>query len=138
MSGLEVSVAVGLASNIIQFVDFTARLSVRIKEIYTSSSGLPKELEKQAVQLSSLSATLKELASQPEGATLAYGVWKQCDSEAKELGSLLERFEVGSDRRRLKIVKLALHSLRQNKEIEKVRETFSMNLLPAMSSEREY
>ena len=135
MSGLEGSVAVGLASNIVQFVDFTARLSVRIREIYTSSSGLPKELEKQALQLSSLSGALKELAQQSEGRPLANGVWEQCHSEAKKLELLLKRFELGSDRGRLKTVKLAFHSLRQNKGIEKVRDFFSITLLNATSLE---
>ena len=133
MSGAEGFVAVGLASNILQFVDFTTQLCVRIKEICTSSSGLPKELEKQSVQLSCLSGTLKGIAQQPGGPTLAYELLEQCSSEAQDIALLLKRFEVGLDRGRLKTAKLAYQSLRQNKDIEKVRDALSITLQRAMS-----
>lgn len=137
MSGAEPLIAIGLASNIVQFFDFTTQLCIRIEEICTSSSGLPKELEKQAKQLSGLSGVLKDLAQRPEGLTLAHGVLEQCLSEARTLESLLKRFEVGSDRGRFKNLKLAFQSMRQNKDIEKVRDVISITLLNAMNLERE-
>ena len=137
MSGLEPLAAVGLAGNIVQFVDFTAQLCLRIKELSSSSSGLPKELEKQTIQLSGLLHVLKELAQNPQGPTLAHGVLERCFLESNELDLLLKGYEGGSDRSRLKIAKLAFHSLRQSKNIEKVRDTFSITWLHAMSLEWE-
>ena len=133
MSGTEGLVALGLASNIVQFIDFTAQLCVRIKEIYTSSSGFPKELENVAGQLSGLMGVLKELAQRSEGPPLAHGVLEQCLSEAQTIDSLLKPFKAGSDRGRFKNFKLALQSLRQEKDIAKVGDTGSILLLCAMS-----
>ena len=137
MSGLEPLVAIGLASNILQFFDFTTQLCARIKEICNSSSGLPKELEKQANQLSGLSSVLKDLAQHPEGLTLAHGVLEQCRSDAQELELLLKRFEGGWGRGLLKNAKLAYHSLRPKPEIEKVRGAFLLTLLRPMRLEQQ-
>ena len=135
MTGLEALTALGLASNIIQFVDFSTKLCARIKEIYASSSGLPKELENQAGQLSSLLGTLKELSQQPRSSTLTYEVWERCNSEAQEISSLLKRFDVGSSKGLVKTTKMAYQSMRGNPEIEKVRDAFPMTLLRIMSLE---
>ncbi|KAL8786236.1 MAG: hypothetical protein Q9195_008292 [Heterodermia aff. obscurata] len=118
--GMEGVAAFALASNIFQFVELTTQLCVRIREISTSASGLPKELEKQAVQLSSLLGVLKGLAQHPESPTLADEVLKKCFLEAQELDSLLKGFEIEQNRGRLQHAKLALQSLRQNKDIEKL------------------
>ena len=132
MLGVDALAVVGLASNVIQFFEFTAQLCVRIKQIGTSASGLPKELEKQADQLSYL---LEELTQLPEGPALNHKLWQQCHSDAQELDMLLKRFEGGSKRGLLKNTKLAYHSIRQKPEIEKVRDALSVISLCAMGLE---
>ena len=120
MSGAEALAAVGLASNILQFVDFTSQLCGRIHEITTTASGLPRELDQQAAQLSQLLGLLKELALYSQGQTLGDGILKQCQAQAQELAVLLKSFEGGANKGRWKNTKVAFKSLRHTQGIEKV------------------
>lgn len=120
MSGAEASlVAIGLASNILQFIDFTSKICSRIKEISSTSSGLPRELDKQASQLSLVLGLLRE-AEQCKGLDVGKDVLASCQSQAKELDALLKSFEGGSSNGRLNNAKLAFRSLRQKEDIAKV------------------
>ena len=120
MSGAEALVAVGLASNVLQFVDFTTKLCITIKEISSTSSGLPKELDRQASQLSHLLGLLRELAEQRKTPIFGNDVLRYCQEQAQELDLLLKSFEGGSNNGRLKNAKLAYRSLRQKEDIAKV------------------
>ena len=122
MSGAEALVAVGLASNVLQFIDFTTKLCVTIKEISSTSSGLPKELDRQASQLSHLLGLLKELAEHRKTPILENDVLGYCQEQAQELALLLKSFEGGASHGRLKDAKLAFRSLRQKEDIAKVGE----------------
>lgn len=122
MSGAEALVAVGLASNILQFVDFTSQLCGRIHEITTTASGLPKELDQQATQLSQLLDLLKELAQHSKGQTFGDDILKQCQAQAQELALVLKSFEGGAGKSRWKNAKVALKSLSHSQEINKVGE----------------
>lgn len=120
MSGTEALVAFGLASNVLQFVDFTSKLCARIKEYISSVSGLPKELFQQAEQLSELLTLLKGLSQQPNGLTLGKGVPGQCQIQAQELSDLLDSLQVGGGKSRWKTTKVAFKSLRRTQQIDKV------------------
>ncbi|KAL8824863.1 MAG: hypothetical protein Q9191_004767 [Dirinaria sp. TL-2023a] len=120
MSGAEALAVVGLASNILQFIDFTSQLCERIHEITTTASGLPRELDQQAAQLSQLLGLLKELAQHSKGQTLGDDILKQCQFQAQELAVLLKSFEGGAHKGRWKNAKVALKSLRHTQEIEKL------------------
>lgn len=122
MSGAEALVAAGLASNVLQFIDFTTKLCITIKDISRTSSGLPKELDRQASQLSHLLGLLKELAEQRKTPILENDVLGYCKEQAQELALLLKSFEGGSSNGRLKNAKLAYRSLRQKEDIAKVGE----------------
>lgn len=60
MSGAEAIVAFGIATNVIQFIDFTARRCGRIRE-YASGYGLPKKIAAQADRLSDILEILESL-----------------------------------------------------------------------------
>lgn len=124
MSGAEALAAVGLVSNILQFVDFTSQLCVQIKEIASSASGLPKELDRQATQLAELLALLRDLAQDAKGHALGEGVLQQCQAQAQELAVLLKSFDGGSGKGHWKNAKVAFRSMRHNKEVEKVGRNF--------------
>jgi hypothetical protein len=120
MSGAEVLAAVGLASNVLQFVDFTTKLCAQIKEYASSASGLPKELSQQALQLSALLALLKGLSQQPNGPKLEKDVLGQCETQAQELSDLLESLRGGGGKSRWETAKVAFKSLKRTQQIDKV------------------
>jgi len=120
MSGVEALAAVGLASNVFQFVDFTSKLGAQLKEYASSASGLPKELSQQAVQLSALSDLLKGLSQQPNGPKLWKVVLGQCQIQAQELSDLLESLQGGRGQSRWRTVKVAVKSLKRTQQIDKV------------------
>jgi len=121
MSGAEPLAAMGLASNVLQFVDFTSKLCAQIKEYASSVSGLPKELSQQAVQLSALLDLLKELSQQPNGPEPGKVVLGRCQIQAQELSDLLESLQGGRGQSRWKTVKVAVKSLKRTQQIDRVR-----------------
>lgn len=120
MSGAEALAAVGLASNVLQFVDFTTKLCAQIKEYSSSATGLPKELSRQALQLSALLALLKELSQQPSGPKLEKDVLEQCQIQAQELSDLLESLQGGRGQSRWRTAVVAFKSLKREEQIGKV------------------
>lgn len=122
MSGAEALAAVGLASNVVQFVEFTARLCVRIQEYASATSGLPKELAQQAAQLAELLILLKELSQQSDGAILDVGITGQCQTQAEELSNLLDSLRAGAGKGRWGTAKTAFKSLKRIQQIDKVGE----------------
>ena len=121
MSGVEGLVAVGFASNVLQFVELTTKLCVRIQEYSSAASGLPKELAKKAAQLSELLGLLKQLSQQSEGQTLGGGVLGQCQAQGQELSDLLESLQGGAGKSRWGTAKVAYRSLRRTQQVDKVR-----------------
>ena len=120
MSGAEVLAAVGLASNVLQFVDFATKLCAQIKEYASSASGLPKELSQQASQISALLALLKGLSQKPNGPKLEKDVLRQCQIQAQELSDLLESLQGGRGQSRLGTAVVAFKSLKREEQIGKV------------------
>ena len=120
MSGAEVLAAVGLASNILQFVEFTTHLCQRVQEYSSATSGLPKELAQQAAQLAELLHLLEELSHQPEALQVGNGVLEQCQSQAHELAGILEDLQGGAGKSRWGNAKVAFKSLKRTQQIDKV------------------
>ncbi|KAL9600032.1 MAG: hypothetical protein Q9179_003359 [Wetmoreana sp. 5 TL-2023] len=120
MSGAEALAAVGLASNIIQFVDFTTELCVRISDYTTASSGLPKELAQRATQLGELLNTLKELSQLSDEQVSAKGIIAQCEIQAQELAGLFESLRADAGKGRWSTAKAAFKSMRRTQQIDKV------------------
>jgi len=120
MSGAEVLAAVGLASNVLQFIDFTTKLCAQIKDYASSASGLPKELSQQALQLSALLVLLKGLPQQPNGPKLEKDVLGQCQIQAQELSDLLESLQGGRGQSRWRTAVVAFKSLKREEQIGKV------------------
>lgn len=120
MSGAEALAAVSLASNALQFVDFTFKLCVQIKEYASSASGLPKELSQHALQLSALLALLSGLSQQPNGLKLEKDVLDQCQVQAQELSDLLKNLQGGRGQSRWRTAMVAFKSLKREGQISKV------------------
>ena len=128
MSGAEALIALGIASNFVQLIQFTASLCSRIKE-YAAGVGLPKKLAAQADRLSDLLAVLHSLATSLGHDPLGNSILTQCLAQARLLSDLLDGLEGPSQghlknaRRALKSLHLknarrALKSLNQSDQIE--------------------
>jgi hypothetical protein len=117
--------ALGLASNIVQFVDFSGKLISATHEIYTSASGARNE----NVELESLAQNLKHLANQacPLQTTimvvgkedeLLRDLGKQCVELSDELVSILEKLKAKSGSKKWQSFYQALQTVRKKDEIE--------------------
>ncbi|KAL8870461.1 MAG: hypothetical protein Q9174_003506 [Haloplaca sp. 1 TL-2023] len=120
MSGAEALAAVGLASNVLQFVEFTTLLCERIHDYSSATSGLPKELAQQASQLNTLLTIFRDLAQRPDGQRFADDIIKQCHAQAQELSDVFENLRVGAAKGRWGTAKTAFKSLKRTQQIEKL------------------
>jgi hypothetical protein len=97
MSGAEALVAVGLAGNVLQFIDFGTKLCARIREYSSTASGTPKKIESMAERLSLALRTLEGLReSGLPTIDLEQITVQSCITQAKELNTLLDKFKMGS------------------------------------------
>jgi hypothetical protein len=95
MSGAEALVALGLASNVVQFIDFGSKLCSRIKEYASSALGAPKKIIALAARLDLVLKTLNALNY--TGRTIVDHEAKtiqSCISEAQEFDALLNKFRL--------------------------------------------
>ena len=116
MSGAEALVAVGVASNFVQLIQFTASLCSRIKE-YAAGVELPRKLAAQADRLSDLLAVLQSLATSLGHDPLGHSVLTRCLAQARLLSDLLDGLKEPSQGP-LKHARKALKSLNQSNQIE--------------------
>ncbi len=120
MSGAEALVAVGIASNFVQLIHFTASLCSRIKE-YAMGVGLPKKLAAQADRLSDLLAVLHSLATSLGHDPLGDLVLTRCLAQAHSLSDLLDGLK-GQSQGHLKNARKALKSLNQSDQIAELQD----------------
>ena len=95
MAGAEALVAVGLASNVIQFIEFGGKLYSRIKEYASRATGVPKKINTLAARLDLVLKTLNALNE--AGRTTVDHEAKaiqSCMSEAQEFEALLDKFKL--------------------------------------------
>lgn len=120
MSGAEALVALGLAANVLQFVEFTAELCERIRD-YSTGPGMPRKLAAQADRLSDLLILLKAL-SQSSKDRFEQSVLARCQAQAEDMSLLLHSLKgskKGQDRWWTN-AKKALRSLSQAEKIQEV------------------
>jgi hypothetical protein len=139
MSGVEGLVAVGLAGNVLQFIDFGTKLCARIKEYSSAAGGAPKKIETLAQRLSLVLRTLEGLGeSGLMTVDFEQTTMQSCIARANELNSLLDKFKIdppvlANDDRGLKRVDRriggiektwkAFNSLRGEKKVEEFQNT---------------
>lgn len=120
MSGAEAIVAFGIATNVIQFVEFTAKLCSRIRE-YASGSGLPKKLATQADRLADLLQILKSLDNSSNQGVLGDQTLARCQIQAQELSDFLDDLKSHGQRQSwAKNAKRAFKSLNRSDQIEEL------------------
>jgi len=107
--------AIGLASSIVQFVDYSTRLLSDAREIYTSVSGSTdqnKSLETITTEMKALSAKLSLPANstQSEDEKALRRIATECESVSKEILSLLTKIKSPNPKSKLRSVWSALQS----------------------------
>ena len=120
MSGAEAIVAFSIASNVLQFIEFTAKLCSRIRE-YASGSTLPKKLALQADRLSDLLVILESLNNCSSEAVLNGQTLARCQTQAQELSEFLEDLKNDGQRQSwTKNARRAFKSLNRSDQIEEL------------------
>ncbi|KAE8452586.1 hypothetical protein EG329_013845 [Mollisiaceae sp. DMI_Dod_QoI] len=115
----------GLAGNIVQFIDFASKLVSKNVELYRSSSGEPTEytLEQAILDLRNLSDGLiiQYSSSKLGGNGGIANVALACKSEAKKFSVVLDRVQIKHGSHQLQSVHQALANEWRKKEIEEFR-----------------
>ncbi|RAH54201.1 hypothetical protein BO85DRAFT_428055 [Aspergillus piperis CBS 112811] len=109
--------AVGLASNIISFVDFTTQVISRCEELYRSASGATTE----NLELEELATNIRRLAEETRCTKkdkILESLSSQCISVSDELIALLNSVKVKSDRRGWASIHQALKSVWKQSDID--------------------
>ena len=120
MSGAEAIVAFGLASNVVQFIDFTTKLCSRIRE-YASGSDLPKSFAARSDRLSDL-LTILQSANESSGQGILSGqMLARCQTQAQELSDFIDDLKSDGQRQSwAKNAKKAFKSLNRSDQIEEL------------------
>jgi N-terminal domain on NACHT_NTPase and P-loop NTPases len=130
MSGAEGIVALGIAGNVVQFVDSGVKLCSRIRE-YSAAAGAPNSLATQAACISDILEILKDLSDAQKGA-LDQRLISRCASKADELSALLDTFinKDGSRSSAWKNAANAWRSLRAERKVADLQKTLESLLKP--------
>jgi hypothetical protein len=114
--------AIGLAGNLVQFVDFGFKLSRDFKDLYQSAEGGKAkhlELEDVTIDLESLCQKLQESTSPaPQDDEELRDLARGCAKLARELLAMLEKVKVNKERNpKLATFKQALKNIWKDKDI---------------------
>lgn len=123
MSGAEAFLALGVAANILQFVEFSTELCTRIRD-YSNNPGVPKKLARQTDQLDHLLQILHNVCKISHEESLERQIVASCQAQAKELYYLLESLKGSIDGDRWwKNAKKALKSMSRAEKIKELQTT---------------
>jgi len=116
---MEIVAAIGLAGNIIQFVDFCGKLISKTAEIYKSGAGALVEnvdIETATDDLALLSTTLQDSANSADDTALRE-LCQSCNIVAKKLLSALNKVKVRGKQQKWKSFRKALRSVWSKEDI---------------------
>ncbi|KAK0638928.1 hypothetical protein B0T16DRAFT_422130 [Cercophora newfieldiana] len=121
---MESLAALGLASNVVQFVDFTSKLISTAHTLYISATGTTAE----NTELELLAKHIRALAdnacpsttASPAGSDPLHDLAKQCRDVADEVLLLLDSFVVRGHRRTWKSIHAALRSARHAAQMDAI------------------
>ncbi|KAH9241470.1 hypothetical protein K456DRAFT_46501, partial [Colletotrichum gloeosporioides 23] len=123
---MEPLAALGLASNVLQFVEFSSNIVRDASKVYHSASGLPAELEDVAIITGSLESYMGRLSppallpsAPPDDKALATLV-SNCQKTCGELNQLVERMEGKNPGSRKDSFRVAWKSLRGKGKLEEL------------------
>jgi hypothetical protein len=110
--------AFGLASNIVQFVDFGMKLISYGRELYSSAEGVSKEnntIEKIALDIKLMTQNLASGVNHDEA---LQGLVTACNKLSHDLLAVLDTLKIDTEKdRRMEAMKKSLKSLQKRREI---------------------
>lgn len=115
--------ALGLASAILQVVDFSSRLISGAKQAYASASGTTSEIEDSEIMITSLSALGRRLDVHVTGAHLStedenlLDLKKGCEELSREINGIVQATKVKKPGSRRESFKVALKAIPRKKTI---------------------
>ncbi|ORY05157.1 hypothetical protein BCR34DRAFT_439739, partial [Clohesyomyces aquaticus] len=122
--------ALGLAGNIVQFVDFGTRISGRIYELYNSASGLAashteivdmaERLQQLADRLAQVTSTAEEDASPIVDKKSFVTLLFLCRSTAQDLISMVDDLKVDKSHKLWSSIRQGFRATRKREQIEKL------------------
>ncbi|KAJ4304927.1 hypothetical protein N0V90_000455 [Kalmusia sp. IMI 367209] len=122
--------ALGLASNLVQFVDFGTRVSGRIYELYNSASGfaanqsevvdMAARLRQLADRLSQATSTVEEGASPIVDKKSYMSLLFLCRSTAQDLMDIVEDLKVDKSQRLWSSIRQGFRATRKREQIEQL------------------
>jgi hypothetical protein len=111
--------AFGLASNIVQFVDFGMKLISYGRELYSSAEGVLKEnntIEKIALDIKLMTQNLASGVNHDEA---LQGLVTACNKLSHDLLAVLDTLKIDTEKdRRMEAMKKSLKSLQKRREIK--------------------
>lgn len=136
---MEALAALGLASNILQFVEFSTKIVRGASNVYQSASGLPAELQDVAAITESLGLHMSKLAPPPAvdhaqdaGNDALFELANGCRKTCAELRQVMEKIrgkEPGSRRDSLRVAWRALRQKEKLEELEKRLDRYRSQIL---------
>jgi ABC-type transporter Mla subunit MlaD len=126
----EALAVVGVVANIIQLVDFTAKVLSRLNEYYTQAGEIPTSLRQIQAELAALQDALQRtqqaIAAGTLGATAETALkptLEGCEGQVKALDDLCARILPAIDDSRWKKTQKAILSIKQESKVENVAKT---------------
>jgi hypothetical protein len=117
--------ALGLASNLVQFVDFAWKLVTETREIAISADGSnenTRSLTSIMIDIKSSNVAIETITTDDEPLS---SIIKECGVLSRQLVEVLEKLKVEPDQSRWASFTVALKSLLKKKDIERLFESIS-------------
>lgn len=119
---------VGIVSNIVQLVEFTSKVVIRLNEFHSSTSEVPNSSRQITSQLPLLLRTLDQIKESIDSgsfdakcAAALLPIVKECEEQIKELDDILSRLLPKQGDSRTKKTLKSLNSVFQDRKINEVR-----------------
>lgn len=116
--------AIGLASNVLQFIEFSYKIISGVNEIRSSETGMTPENERLSVMVEDLnSVTQNLLTSAPaktENERQLNVLAANCHELSEELYQLLRRLRAGNKNSKWEGLMVKWHSVRKEKDIDAI------------------
>ncbi|KAI1639303.1 hypothetical protein F4809DRAFT_657798 [Biscogniauxia mediterranea] len=117
--------ALGVASSIVNFVDFACKLFAETREIYRSASGTAEQnllLEDISRNVLDISAGLSHC---PSNQPRLKNISKQCESIAKDLLETLDTLRLQGEQSKWQSFRIALREIRKKSEIDRLADSLA-------------
>lgn len=123
---MEALAAIGLASAIVQFVDFSSRLIAGAKEVYSSASGMTAASEDSDVMVNNLKDLTRRLKVQTTSETLStedrnlISLQQGCEKLSCELQELLQTTKAKKRGSKLSSIRASLKAQSQKEKLASI------------------